>query len=56
MEKYKKSHIREINVKYQLWHGMKNLNYLITPEIMKLLGSTESKITKDKNGENVPYL
>ena len=23
---------------------------------MKLLGSTESKITKDKNGENVPYL
>ena len=23
---------------------------------MKLLGSTESKITKDKNSENVPYL
>ena len=23
---------------------------------MKLLGSTENKITKDKNGENVPYL
>ena len=23
---------------------------------MKLLGSTESKITKDKNGENVPHL
>ena len=23
---------------------------------MKLLGSTESKITKDKNGENVHYL
>ena len=23
---------------------------------MKLLGSTEIKITKDKNGENVPYL
>ena len=23
---------------------------------MKLLGSSESKITKDKNGENVPYL
>ena len=22
---------------------------------MKLLGSTESKITKDKNGENVPH-
>ena len=23
---------------------------------MKLLGSTESKITKDKNGEDVPHL
>ena len=23
---------------------------------MELLGSTESKITKDKNGENEPYL
>ena len=23
---------------------------------MKLLGRTESKITKDKNGENVPHL
>ena len=23
---------------------------------MKLLGSNKSKITKDKNGENVPYL
>ena len=29
---------------------------LLTPEIMKLLGSTESKITKGKNGENVPHL
>ena len=29
---------------------------LLTPEIMKLPGSTESKLTKDKNGENVPYL
>ena len=28
---------------------------LLTPETMKLLGSTESKITKD-NGENVPHL
>ena len=23
---------------------------------MKLLGSTENKVTKDKNGENVPHL
>ena len=29
---------------------------LLTPEAMKLLGSTESKITKDKSGENVPHL
>ena len=29
---------------------------LFTPETMKFLGSTESKITKDKNGENVPLL
>ena len=26
-----------------------------TPETIKLLGSTENKITKDKNGENVPH-
>ena len=29
---------------------------LLTPETMQLLGSTETKITKDKNGENVPHL
>ena len=29
---------------------------LLTPEKMKLLGSTENKITKDKNGQNVPNL
>ena len=29
---------------------------LLTPETMKLLGSTESKMTKVKNGENVPHL
>ena len=29
---------------------------LLTPEKMKLLGSTKSKITKDENGENVPHL
>ena len=28
---------------------------LLTPETMKLLGSTKSKITKNKNGENFPY-
>ena len=29
---------------------------LLTTETMKLLGSTENKITKNKNGENVPHL
>ena len=29
---------------------------LLTPQTMKLLGSIKNKITKDKNGENVPHL
>ena len=29
---------------------------LLTTEKMKLLGSTENKITQDKNDENVPHL
>ena len=29
---------------------------LLTPETMKLLGSVENKITKNKNSENVPHL
>ena len=29
---------------------------VLTPETMKLLGSTKSKITKNENGENVPNL
>ena len=29
---------------------------LLTPETMKLLGSTKSKITKNENGEDVPNL
>ena len=29
---------------------------LLTHETMKLLGSTDNKITKDKIGENVPHL
>ena len=28
----------------------------LTPETIKLLGSTKSKVTKDKNCENVPHL
>ena len=29
---------------------------LLTPETMELLGSIENKVTKDKNGENMPNL
>ena len=29
---------------------------LLTPEAMKLIGSTENKINKDKNGKNVSHL
>ena len=29
---------------------------LLTAEAKKLLGSTEGRITKDKNGEKVPHL
>ena len=29
---------------------------LLTSKTMKLLRSTKSKIEKDKNGENIPYL
>ena len=29
---------------------------LLTPDTRKLLGSTKKKITKDKNGENMPHL
>ena len=37
---------------------LKNRIYLelLAPETMKLLGGTENKISKDKNGENVPHL
>ena len=29
---------------------------ILAPETMKLLGSTNSKITKNKNDKNVPHL
>ena len=32
------------------------LELFSTPQTLKLLGSTTSKIIKNKNGENVPYL
>ena len=44
----------EIGITFKIKSGC--YRDLLTPETMKLLGSAESKITKDKNGENVPHL
>ena len=41
-----------ITIKIKLGYYLK----LLTPEIIKLLGSIKSKITKHENGENVPHL
>ena len=47
-------HYRYMSIKFKIKNGY-SLEPL-TPETMKLLGSTGNKITKDKNGENVPHL
>ena len=44
---------------YYTWENIKKLyksNEILMPETMNLLGSTNNKITKDENGENVPHL
>ena len=43
---------KKITFKIKNYYGLE----LLTPETMKLLGNTENKINKDKNGENVPHL
>ena len=45
-------------IKIRITFRIKSRYYLelLMPETMKLLGSAESKITKNKNGENVPHL
>ena len=47
-----------IKLKIELYFKIKNGYSLerLTPETMKLLGSIENKISKDKNSENVPHL
>ena len=51
------------NSNNQIWKKKKTFKikigyYLerLIPDTMKLLESTENKITKDKNGKNVPHL
>ena len=56
MRKYWKSineNICKQNLKFKISTGY--FLEILAPETMKLLGSTENKITKDKNGKNVPY-
>ena len=45
-------------IEYRITFKIKNRYSLelLRPETMKLLESTENKITKDKNSENVPHL
>ena len=45
----------ENRITFKIKDGYSLIKFL-THETMELLGSTENKITKDKNGENVPHL
>ena len=51
-------YVNKIKKKNRITLKIKTGYYLeiLMPGTMKLLGSTKSKITKDKNGENMPYL
>ena len=46
---------KENRITCRIKNGYSSLEHL-TPETLKLLGSTKNKITKDKNGENLPHL
>ena len=50
--------IYENKIQNRITFKIKNGYYLelLTPETMKLLGSSKSKITKDENGQDVPNL
>ena len=52
------SYLKTTEIEKRITFEIKNGYYLelLIPETMKLLGSTEGKITKDRNGENVPHL
>ena len=45
-------YVNKIENRIKTWYCLE----LLTPETMKLLGSTENKIIKDKNGENALHL
>ena len=55
----KKREEKTIDHSIRIYTNRIELTYFLeplTPETMKLLGSTKSKITKDENRKNVPYL
>ena len=52
MRIYKKKKEKRLAFKIKTGYYLERL----TPETMKLLGSTKSKITKKENGKNEPYL
>ena len=52
VNKYVNKRENRITFEVKNEYGLK----LLTPEIMKLLGSTKNKITKDKKSENIPHL
>ena len=59
LKKYGEKNIKEHTwIENRITFKIKIVYYLerVTPEAIKLLGSTKSKITKNKNGENVPNL
>ena len=43
---------KKVKFKIKTWYYLE----LLTPKTMKLLKSTERRIGKDKNGENIPHL
>ena len=50
---------RLFQIHFKKKHGKFKDGYsleLLTPETIKLLGSTKNKITENKNGKNVPHL
>ena len=52
MKIYKKKKEKRLTFKIKTGYYLERL----TPETMKLFGSTKSKITKKENGKNEPYL
>ena len=48
-------HISKIGIRITFENKTGYYFELLTPEIVKLLGSTKTKITKGKKGVNVPH-